>query len=206
MLKAENLLNKSVINQTEGVYYGLVDGYVANCSENTLNVLREQFGNVGVPKEFITNETLSVITCSNINTLYYFDYDGFIQSGSTENATKTQPITSYIKPTTVQYWDQVCNVESIITNDLIAIVFEGITSLELKEKEILVGEGRGSYTVTRLDTNKSIQLYQSGSMDNGSYHFDSDDTTATLEDNRLFTTKDIGKTIPFKIEWSPIIP
>lgn len=204
MLKAENLLKQNNLNQADGIYYGLVDGYVANCSENTLSVLREEFGKLGVPKEFITNETLSVIACSNISTLDYFDYDALIQGSS--DITKTQPITSYIKPTDIQYWDQVCNVESITTNSLVAIIFEGITSLELKETEILVGESRGSYTVTRLDTNKSIQLYQSGSMDNGSYHFDSDDTTATLEDNRLFTTKDIGKTIPFKIEWSPGIP
>lgn len=204
MLKAENLLSKTQINQTEGVYYGLVDGYIANYSEETLNVLREEFGNSGVPNEFITNETLSTITCSNISTLSYIDYDALVQGN--ENITKTQPITSYIKPTTIQYWDQVCNVESISADSLVAIVFGGITSLELKEKEILVGESRGGYIVTRLDTNKSIQLYQSSEMANGVYHFDSADSTGTIETNRLLTTKDIGKTIPFKIEWSPIIP
>lgn len=204
MLKAENLLSKTQVNQTEGVYYGLVDGYIANYSEETLNVLRKEFGNSGVPNEFITNETLSTITCSNISTLSYIDYDALVQGN--ENITKTQPITSYIKPTAIQYWDQVCNVESITADSLVAIVFGGITSLELKEKEILVGESRGGYIVTRLDTNKSIQLYQSSEMANGVYHFDSADSTGTIETNRLLTTKDIGKTIPFKIEWSPTIP
>lgn len=212
MLKAENLLKQNSLNQAEGVYYGLVDGFAANYSEEQLNIIYEAFSTIGVPfpKEYVTNENLSTITCSNISTIEYADFSevsdiyDIIQGGDWK---KAKSITSYIKPTAIQYWDQTCNVESIAVCDLITCIFLSMTSLTLKEKEnIYPGNNQGGYIITRLDTNKSMQLYQSSGEGNGFYYFGSDDSQLTPEDARILTTKDIGKTIPFKIEWSPIIP
>lgn len=212
MLKAENLLNKSVINQTDGVYYGLVDGFAANYSEEQLDIIYGWFLNAGssLPKEYVTNETLSTITCSNVSTLTYTDFSNIYDITDITQSSdwlKTKSITSYIKPTAIQYWDQVCNVETIITIDLVLTLVQGMTSLILKENVDAHPENyRGGYIITRLDTNKSMLLYQSGGLGNGYNFFESDDSQSTLENSRLLTTKDIGKTIPFKIEWSPIIP
>lgn len=212
MLKAENLLNKSVINQTDGVYYGLVDGFAANYSEEQLDIIYRWFLNAGssLPKEYVTNETLSTITCSNVSTLKYTDFSNIYDITDITQSSdwlKTKSITSYIKPTAIQYWDQVCNVETIITADLVITLFQGMTSLILKENVDAYPENyRGGYIITRLDTNKSMLLYQSSDLGNGYNFFESDDSQSTLENSRLLTTKDIGKTIPFKIEWSPIIP
>ena len=211
MLKAENLLKQNSLNQAEGVYYGLVDGFAANYSEEQLNIIYEAFSTIGVPfpKEYVTNENLSTITCSNVSTIEYADFSevsdiyDIIQGGDWK---KAKSITSYIKPTAIQYWDQTCNVESIAVYDLITCIFLSMTSLTLKEKEnIYPGNNQGGYIITRLDTNKSMQLYQSSEEGNGFYYFGSDDSQLTPEDARILTTKDIGKTIPFKIEWSPII-
>lgn len=212
MLKAENLLKQNSLNQAEGVYYGLVDGFAANYSEEQLNIIYEAFSTIGVPfpKEYVTNENLSTITCSNISTIEYADFSevsdiyDIIQG---RDWRKAKSITSYIKPTAIQYWDQTCNVESIAVYDLITCIFLNMTSLTLKEKEnIYPGNNQGGYIITRLDTNKSMQLYQSSGEGNGFYYFGSDDSQLTPEDARILTTKDIGKTIPFGIEWSPIIP
>lgn len=215
MLKAENLLKQNSLNQADGIYYGLVDGFAANYSEEQLDAIYEVFSTAGVlfPREYITNENLSTVTCSNVSTIECVDfsdasdasdiYDS-IQNGDWR---KTRSITSYIKPTAIQYWDQICNVESIVTYDLITCIFLGMTLLTLKEKEnVYPGNYQGGYIITRLDTNRSKQLYQSSPEGNGYYSFESDDSQSSPEDGRLLTTKDIGKTIPFKIEWSPGIP
>lgn len=212
MLKKENLLNQKTSMQEDGVFYGLVDGFAANYSEEQLNIIYEFLSSgssVTLPKDFVTNETLSSVTCSNLGTLQYADFsnvtsiEDILNEGS--NLIKSKSIYSNINPTAIQYWDQVCNIESINKNDLIIGIFaEGISSLTLAEKVINVLEYQGSYIITRLDTNKAIQVYQQS----GSYYiFASNDVGgSSIEDYMILTTKDIGKTIPFKIEWSPSIP